>query len=173
MSTFFELRKQHAYALNKAESILKTAEDAGRELTANEQMDIDTSMAAVKQLEPQIRHIQSKNTIQSMMVNGTLIMDNGRRNTNVSEKLLTADYQNAFFEYVSSNGQRAGAALYEGSGSAGGYVVPLTVDSQVVVLAPTDTGVREIATVVPTVMDIRLPRATTISTAAAQSEGDG
>ncbi len=173
MSKFFDLKKQHAYALNKAEGIVKAAEDAGRELTANEQMDFDTSMSAAKALAPQIKSIESKNTFQSMMVNGTLIMDGGRRNTNVSEKLLTADYQTDFFEYVSSNGQRVGAALYEGSGSAGGYVVPVTVDQQIVGLAPTDTGVRAIATVVPTVMDIKIPRATTISTAAGKAEGTG
>jgi HK97 family phage major capsid protein len=34
-------------------------------------------------------------------------------------------------------------------------------------------GVREVATVLPTIMDIRIPRATTISTAAAKGEGTG
>jgi HK97 family phage major capsid protein len=34
-------------------------------------------------------------------------------------------------------------------------------------------GVRSLATVIPTVMDLKLPRATTISTATAKAEGDG
>jgi HK97 family phage major capsid protein len=46
----------------------------------------------------------------------------------------------------------------------------VTVDQQIVPLAPTDRGVRSIATVIPTSHDIKIPRATTISTAAAKAE---
>ena len=40
-------------------------------------------------------------------------------------------------------------------------------------LAPTDMGVRAIASVIPTAMDIKIPRATTISTAVGKAEGTG
>jgi hypothetical protein len=47
MATYFELRKTHAHALAKAESIVKAAEDAHRELTPAETQDYETAMTAV------------------------------------------------------------------------------------------------------------------------------
>jgi HK97 family phage major capsid protein len=49
----------------------------------------------------------------------------------------------------------------------------VVVEGQVVPLAPIDMGVRAIASVIPTNMDIKIPRATTISTAAGKAEGTG
>ena len=168
------LRAQHAHALDKAESIINAADRAGRELTATESADVDIAMAAVKALEPQLQEAERKSTIRAHFPNGSVLMvDGGRRVTQQPQKLLTQDYADAFFDYVGSNGQKLSAALYEGSGSAGGFTVPVTVEGQVIPLAPTDMGVREIASVIPTVMDMKLPRATTISTATAKAEGDG
>src|SRR5579862_5597874 len=50
------------------------------------------------------------------------------------------------------------------------WAVPVVVDGQVVPLAPTEMGVRTIAKVIPTAMDIRVPRATAFSTAAPKAE---
>ncbi len=168
-----ELRQQHRFALNKAESIVQAAETAGRELTTTERQEVDLAMAAVRTLGPQISQIESKSTIRGLMTDGRLILDGGVRNLKAPERHLTEDYSHDFYEYVRSNGQNVGAALYEGSNSAGGYTVPSMVDEQIVPLAPTDTGVRALATVMPTVMDIKLPRQLTISTAALKSEGTG
>jgi HK97 family phage major capsid protein len=169
-----DLRKRHHYALNKAESILRTAESAGRELTKEESAEVDVCTAAAQALEPQLREAERKSTIRTHFPNGgVIVQDNGRRITQMPGKLLTEDYQHDFFEYVSSNGQKVSAALYEGSGSAGGFVVPVTVEGNVVPLMPTDMGVRAIATVLPTVNDLKIPRATTISTAAGKAEGTG
>ena len=173
MPNLMELRQQHRFALNKAESIMRTAETAARELTTTEQQEVDLAMAAARTLGPQISQIESKSTIRGLMTDGRLILDGGVRNLKAPEKHLSEDYAHDFYEYVSSNGQRVGAALYEGSNSAGGYTVPSMVDEQIVPLAPTDRGVRALATVIPTVMDIKLPRQLTISTAALKSEGTG
>jgi HK97 family phage major capsid protein len=168
------LRRQHNHALTKAESILRGAETAGRELTRDEQLDIDTAMAAANALEPQLRDAERRSTIRAHFPNGGVMVTNGgRRTVQQPELRLDADYADAFHDYISSNGQRTSAALYEGSGSAGGYVVPVVVQDQVVPLAPPDMGVRSIATVIPTSMDIKIPRATAISTAAAKAEGTG
>ena len=169
----FEMKQQRAHALNKAEALVKAAEDAHRPLTKTEEMDYEVCMSSIKALNPKIDALEAKNTIKGHFPNGIVLVDGGRRNMRAPEKHLTEDYANEFFEYISSNGQKVGAAMYEGSGPAGGYVVPLTVDQQIVPLAPTDMGVREVATVIPTVMDIKIPRATTISTAAAKAEGTG
>jgi len=173
MPNLMELRQQHRFALNKAESIMRTAETAGRELTTTAQQEVDLAMAAVRTLGPQISQIESKSTIRGLMTDGRLILDGGVRNLKAPERHLSEDYSHDFYEYVSSNGQRVGAALYEGSNSAGGYTVPSMVDEQIVPLAPTDRGVRALATVIPTVMDLKLPRQLTISTAALKSEGTG
>lgn len=171
----FEMKKQHHHALGKADSVVRAAENENRELTDAENMDYGTAMAAVRSLAPQIKAIEDKCTIRGQFPQGVVIMDGGRQYSKSpdTQRLLSADYANDFFGYISSNGQRIGAAMYEGSGPAGGYVVPLTVDQQIVPLAPTDRGVREVATIIPTVMDIKIPRATTISTATAKPEGTG
>jgi len=169
----FDLKKQREHALRKAEGIVQAAETAQRALTDSESLDYDSLITAVHALNPRIAEIESKTTIRGMFPNGIVIVDGGRRNARQPEKRLTEEYANEFFDYISSSGQKVGAALYEGSGPSGGYVVPLTVDQQIVPLAPTDMGVREVATVIPTVMDMKIPRATTISTAAAKAEGTG
>ena len=59
---------------------------------------------------------------------------------------------------------------YEGSNTAGGYAVPVVVDDQIVPLAPNEMGVRRLANVIPTVMDIKIPQQATFGTAAAKAE---
>lgn len=172
--TYFELKAQQKHALTKAEAVMQAAADAGREMTQAEQLEYNTNMAAYEALAPKLRELQAKNTILNMMgPNGMILTDGGRRVEVPGERMLSEDYRAAFYDYVSSNGQKLSAALYEGSGSAGGFTVPVNVEGQVVPLAPPDTGVRSIATVIPTVMDIKVPRATTISTSTGKTEGDG
>ena len=50
----FDLKKQHAHALNNAEAIVQAAKNAGREMTTTEQADFDTAMTAAKALEPKV-----------------------------------------------------------------------------------------------------------------------
>jgi len=87
--------------------------------------------------------------------------------------VLSEDYYNDFHTWIGSRGQQMGASLYEGTGSSGGYAVPVIVDGQVVPLAPTEMGVRAIANVVPTAMDIKVPIQASFSTAAAKAESGG
>jgi HK97 family phage major capsid protein len=174
MATIFELKQQQKHALDKAENIIRTAETEGRDMTKAEQLDYDTSMAAYSAITPQVREFEARNTIRKMMgPNGMILTDGGRRISTPGQLVLSEDYREAFFDYVRTNGQNVGAAMYEGSNPAGGYTVPVTVEGNVVPLAPTDRGIREIATVISTAMDIKIPRATTISTAAAKAEGTG
>src|SRR5436305_42918 len=164
----FEMKKQHAFALNKADSILKAAESAGREVTATEQMEIDTALAACEALAPQIKKIEKQNTLTKHFINGNLIPGGpgtaGNARTPDAPVVLSGDYYNDFFTWIGSRGQQIGAALYEGTGSAGGYAVPVIVDGQVVPLAPTEMGVRSIAHVIPTSSDIKVPRGLTLGT---------
>ncbi len=59
----FDMREQHQHATRKAESILKTAEDAGREMTAAENNDFQMAMNAATALAPKIAASEEVNTL--------------------------------------------------------------------------------------------------------------
>jgi HK97 family phage major capsid protein len=171
-----ELRKQHAFALNKAESILNKAQLEGRELTPEEGREIDVYTAAANALSPQIKERQKNSSVgaffdavKAMSAPGNLRQ--GR--TTAPPVVLSSDYASAFYGWLGSRGQKMDAALYEGAGSAGGYAVPVTVDGMIVPLAPSEMGVRSIATVIPTAMDIKIPRGIAFGTAAGKAESGG
>jgi HK97 family phage major capsid protein len=166
----FELKAQREHALAKADSIVKAAEAAHRSFTASEQLEVDTAMLAVKSLNPRIKEIESKNTITKMFPNGVVLVDGGRKYTVQKQVNLSADYPDAFYQYVRSGGREVSAALYEGSEGAGGYAVPITVDDQIVPLAPQEMSVRQLAQVIPTAMDIKIPQKGSFGVANAKAE---
>jgi len=167
----FDLKKQREHALAKADSIVQAAEVAKRTLTANEDLEIATCMAAVTSINPRIKEIESKNTIRSMFPDGAVIVDGGRRyQVNKPTPQLSAEYADDFYQYVATRGQRVGAALYEGSSPAGGYAVPVTVDDQIVPLAPQEMSVRQLAQIIPTVSDIKIPVKASFGVATAKAE---
>lgn len=164
----------------ECEAITTKAEAEGRELTHEENLAFNAKSGRIVKLTSACRELEAhRNRPGSLMraIGGNPVRLIGGANpegTGTSKKVLSQDYPEAFYAYIGSNGQnRQSAALYEGSDAAGGFTVPLTVEGQVVPLAPTDMGVRAIASVIPTAMDLKLPRATTISTATAKAEGDG
>ena len=179
MAMLFELKQMRTESLNKAEVLVATAEREKRELSATETELFNLHMKEADGLNVKVRAIESKNTLR---VNGggafgfdATESDSkgagpGNRNVSPSTPRFSADYAQGFYDYVASNGQTVSAAMYEGSGSLGGYAVPIVVDSQIVPLAPTDSGVRKLATVLPTSSDIKVPRQITLSTAAAKAE---
>ena len=173
MASLMELKKQRAFAVRKAESLVSAAESANRELTETESAEYDLAMAAVNTLSPQIAKSERNNTLRQQLTNGMLIPAAGnlrQARTPNTPVVLSEDYFNDFFTWIGSRGQQIGAALYEGAGPAGGYTVPVIVEGQVVPLAPTEMGVRSVATVVPTASDIKIPVAASFGTAAAKAE---
>jgi HK97 family phage major capsid protein len=170
----FELCEQQKHALNKAESIIHAAEQAGRNMTATEQLDYDTSMAAYKALTPEVSKLRAQNTIYKMVgPNGAILVDGGRRLPIPGQReprVLSQEYSGAFYSYIQSGGTKMEAALYEGAEGSGGYVVPSMVDQQIVPLAPPDEGVRSVAMVIPTVMDVRIPVKGAFGVAGAKAE---
>jgi HK97 family phage major capsid protein len=173
MRNLFELKKQRAFALNKAEIITSAAATERREFTDSERQEWETAMSAVEALHPQIAKIERNNTIFQHVANGKIIPGGGslkQAYTPGAPVVLSDDYYNDFFTWIGTRGQQMGAALYEGTGSAGGFTVPVIVDGQVVPLAPLETGVRTVATVVPTSSDIKIPVGTSFGTVAAKLE---
>ena len=166
----FELKAQRQHALDKADQLVKAAESARRPLTANEELEVETCMVAVNSLNPRIKEIESKNTITKMFPKGVVLIDGGRKYTQQKQVTLSADYPDAFYSYVASAGRNMSAALYEGSESAGGYAVPVTVDDQIVPLAPNEMAVRRLAQVIPTAMDIKIPQKESFGTATTKAE---
>lgn len=192
MANLNEMKKQREAALNKAESIVAASENAARQMTAEEVADFDASMAEVNALNPQITRVEQLNTLRAAAPKGMILpgtpgarramQSNGRR-------ILSAQYMEAFAAWAASKGQSRSAelaegadseggfvfpsqsaALYEGSNAAGGYTVPSAVAGEIVPLAPPEFGVQKLATVLPTVMDIRFPRKAAHGTAAVKAE---
>ncbi|MGA1981876.1 MAG: phage major capsid protein [Acidobacteriaceae bacterium] len=170
----FELVGQQKFALEKAESILHAAEDAGRDMTATEELEYGASMAAYKALAPEVQKLRAQSTIRNMVgPNGVILVDGGRRVSipgQREQRVLSQDYSDAFYSYIQSGGTKMEAALYEGAEGSGGYVVPSMVDQQIVPLAPPDEGVRSVAMVIPTVMDVRIPIKGSFGVAGAKAE---
>jgi HK97 family phage major capsid protein len=171
--SLMDLKRAHHFAFNKADNIVQAAEAASRDMTDAELAEYDTAMLAVNALAPQIKKIESQNTIRQIMVNGKIIPAAGnlrQARTPNAPVVLSEDYYNDFNTWIGTRGQQMGAALYEGTGSAGGFTVPVIVDGQVVPLAPTEMGVRTVAAVIPTASDIKVPRAAAFGTVAAKAE---
>lgn len=156
----FSLKKEREDALAACESVVSTAEAAKRAMTPHEDRQYNAHMAAIKSLNSQISAIEKKNTIMQHVQDGKLIPAvAGLHNESEKpqRKFLSAEYLEAFREFISSGGKKISAALYEGSDLAGGYAVPIVVDSQIVPLAPAEIGVEAIASVLPTSSDIKVP----------------
>ena len=180
----FELKQEQKAALDKAEALLGPNNHV---MNASETEQYNAAMNKFTELGQTITAREKVNTIRSVFPSGmpgfglekqgavdaSLSLSLSPRRVERNRIVLSQDYTAAFYEYMGSVGTKRSAALYEGSNPAGGFIVPITVEGQVVPLAPTDMGVRSIASVIPTAMDLKLPRATTISTAAGKLEGDG
>ena len=170
------LKAERKTALDAAEALIRKGESSGA-LTPAESSQLDVHMAAVETLSSKIRLIESQNTIRTMLnPQGVLLTDapkraeGGRPFAKPERKVFSEDYAAAFHRYVQSGGREMSAAMYEGSSPAGGYAVPIVVDDQIVPLAPKEMSIRELATVIPTVSDLKLPVKGSFGVASAKAE---
>jgi HK97 family phage major capsid protein len=173
MPQLFELKQEHHAAITRAEQVIAAAENANRPLTASESETVDTAIAEAKALEPQISTLEKANTLRSMVSReGRLSLSDTkpRFGAGSSKKSFSRDYAEAFSAFLASGGQTVNAALYEGSNSAGGYAVPVITDDQIVPLAPQEMSIRQLATIIPTSNDIKIPRKTTYAVATGKAE---
>lgn len=169
----FEMKQNREVALKRAEAILETVETGNRRMTTSEAAEYGEHMAEVDSLSRRIKEREAKSTIRHLMKDGMFIPGSSAAAqvaTVAGRKFLSPEYNEAFFSYISSSGTRMESALYEGSDGSGGYAVPITVDSNIVPLAPPDQGVRSVASIVPTAMDIKIPRKGSFGVAGAKAE---
>ena len=182
--------KERAQLLGRADAITSSVERAGRPMTTQEGSDIDAALAGVSVLNKKIQGIQSNNSITRMSgPNGRFLMDTAPNGERLRPRAFSHEYQADLLTMIQSNGKkvgesllehsdplggyplvRLGAALYEGSNTGGGYAVPIVVDDQIVPLAPQEMAVRQLATVIPTVSDIKMPQKASFGTASAKAE---
>jgi HK97 family phage major capsid protein len=176
MASLQQLLHERTTHLDKAEAILAAAENGKRDFTEQEQRDIDAAQGAVTRLNKQIGTIEKQNTLLRHVHKGQLVPGGPGPHSNWNgaplkpgaesiPTVLAPEYPDAFMSYVQSGGKKIDAALYEGSNAGGGFAVPVMVDRQIVPLAPIEMGVRKLATVIPTVMDIKIPQQASFGTA--------
>jgi HK97 family phage major capsid protein len=168
----FELKQQREAALQKADAILSAAEQGKRDMTPAETEQVTACQAEVAALNPQIQLIESQNTLRAQYPTGRVIADvkpgHAARLNKLGKKFFSEQYFEDFFAYVTD--RKISAALSEGTNTAGGFAVPSIVDGQIVPLAPAEMGIRTLADVIPTSMDIKFPRQTSHAAAAVKAE---
>ena len=198
-NSLLNLKQQRAEHLAEADKLLSKAEESKRPLAPLESIIIERHQQAVGALDAQIKQIADKNSILTTFNAGTLMgagQPGPRTDFRAPERHLSAEYANAFYAMVRSGGKgmqsqelaegfqsdgiggfvlpgfapRIGATLYEGSNSGGGYAVPISVDDQIVPLAPQEMSVRQLATVLATAHDIKFPVKGSFGTATAKAE---
>jgi HK97 family phage major capsid protein len=167
MSTMLvDLQAEHDRALSKADEIISAAERAKRPLSAVENGIVNKCTAQASDLGAEIVRVK----IKQIRTQTPRVVETVPGAERMIPATFSANYVEAFHQTISS-GQKMSAALEEGTDSAGGYAVPITVDQQIVPLAPSDLAVRNLAMVIPTVSDIKSPGTATLPTATAKSEG--
>jgi HK97 family phage major capsid protein len=168
----FSMKAAREAAINKAESFVKAAESASRQMTAEENSGFDSAMVEANALTPQIERIESLNTIRTAFPTGQVI-PGAVAPEKAARKTFSKGYQAAFYEMLSSKGAKIGAALYEGSDAAGGFAVPVEIDGTIVPLAPAELAIRQLARVIPTTHTLKFPIKAAHGTAAAKLESTG
>jgi HK97 family phage major capsid protein len=185
--TVIELQAQHDAAIAKADRIVSTAERQKRNLNPNEQRDMDAALKEASDLKPRIAAAKSATPRSVGQLRAEL--DKMPRHTFALESRVPApsekygktallpdrfsrEYLESFDAFRSGVGPITGS-LQEGASTGGGFAVPIVVDQKIVPLAPQDSAIRRLATVIPTTSDIRIPAIATRGTVSAKSETSG
>lgn len=188
-SSLQQLMKDRAHALNKADAFVATAERAGRAMTDAEEADYEMCMTAVRALDSRIETRERASTLR-VTNQGAVLIEGGRQQLTPADRQLSQPYAEEFFTYLATKGAQVGehmaegldpafggyaipgfrAASYEGGSTTGAPITPLTVEQVVVELAPQETGVIKLASVIPTVMDLKIPRKTAFGSVALKAE---
>src|SRR6185437_5976447 len=97
-----ELLKERKAAHDKADVILAGAERAGRELTENEQREVDMALARMKDVNSQIIKKDARNTMRLLMTDGKLVpgTDGSSVVPKRQTKTLSVNYVSALFANI-------------------------------------------------------------------------
>ena len=176
-----ELQAQHDSALSQADALISIAERQKRQLTRHEQQTVDAKLKEAGDLKPQIAAAKQPTALITPaemraklgLSRQTHIQhSNGASGEPIVPKQLSRDYFQEFYSRLAGVGPLT-AAMYEGSSTSGGYAIPVVVDDQIIPLAPQDSAIRSLATVIPTKSDIKVAQVTVRTAVAAKSETSG
>jgi HK97 family phage major capsid protein len=175
MSRMANLKQERFQLLDQAEKLLSKAE-SGEKLSASDETQLTNVQTRAKELSAEISAIEKKNTLLQLVQPGGFLLTDGPDKEGrplakgMPRRILSNDYLTAWSNHVQSGFRKVEAALYEGSDAAGGYAVPIVVDDQIVPLAPQEFAVRQIARVIPTTSDVKIPTQAAFGTAASKAE---
>jgi HK97 family phage major capsid protein len=165
MSSVQELQLQHDTAFAAADNIVSTAERQKRQLTLTEQKTVDVRLAEAVSLRSKIAEAKSNSAsrktpaeIRAQLASVPRERINRNGDLSMPDK-FSRGYLETWRGYVSGSGPLS-ASLEEGVSGAGGYAIPIVVNEQVVPLAPQDSAIRSLATVIKTKSDIQNPTVT-------------
>ncbi len=176
MTQVLELKKQHAETLAGAERFIANIERQKRPPTTEENNIINGRMMTANRLKDeiakaeaaQIAHIKE---LRAQIPAAPLHVTRPGSGEPLVPKKFLAEYSADFYEYLKSFGkQKMSASLQESVDAAGGYAAPITVDDQIVPLAPQDLAVRRLATVISTKSDRLIPQKSSFGSAALRTE---
>lgn len=172
-----ELQQRKAHLLNKQEAILNTAETAKRKLTDGEEADFKAATAEIADLDQTVARIDAiaKGKAELNTPTSQPVVNDGSKKKFGSKQTFSEEYAEAFYGSFKNGGFKntSNSALGEGGTTDGGYLVPITVDGTIVPLAPQELAIRQLALVIPTDNDIKLPAQLTKTQAAAKAESRG
>ena len=194
----FDMKAERASALMEAENLTVHAAVSHRNLTQGEQAQVEVLQEKAKTLGKSIAESEGVNTLTGVMRNNPALLFGGGQpgsgaTSHRAQAPMSAEYTGAFLAFLRSGGKQASselsegfdplfggfalpslpgvsAALYEGTGSAGGFAATVPTDPNIIPLAVPDLGVRSLARVIPTSNDIKLPSQSTFGTAGIKAE---
>lgn len=134
-----DMKSQRQAALDKADAILKVAENGNRDLTASEKETVDLCTTVVTTLNPQIQAVESKNTLSSALraLGGVSLLGGGRITETsaftqpIAPLVGLADtrhpeYAAALHSFLTTGGKAHGEELTAGADGQGGYRIPFS-----------------------------------------------
>jgi len=175
-----QLNKQKEDLLNRQETMLNSAQEAKRKFTDAEDAEYNKHEADIKDLTASIdRHtaIAAERSKLGLPTSRPVIQGNKKNDGDllgqVSPRILSAEYFNAFYKNFGHLGRIKNDLLFEGADTdeaTGGVIAPVVYEGQVIPLAPINMALRQLATVTPTSNDIKIPVQTKKSVAAIKTQ---
>jgi HK97 family phage major capsid protein len=136
----FEMKQEHTAALDRAQSVIASAESADRKLTEQEQKLFDTHMAEAAKISARIQASESVNTLSTMVrQHGPGILLGGdpaatpgspvgfaqpQANVIRFAEARTPEYSAALHQFLKSGGKAHDGTLTAGADGQGGFYVP-------------------------------------------------
>ena len=163
------LNKRKSELLASQELMLNQAQEAQIKLTDAQEDTFKNATAEVNDIDVTLSRMAAIAKSKAEVNAPTSQLALFPKETKSGKKQFSAEYEEAFWNMFKSRNFK-NSALGEGGTTDGGYLVPITVDGTITPLAPYESAMRKLATVISTTMDIKLPAEASRSAAVAKAE---